>query len=347
MTDNVSAPEAATTGEKADLLLTALVEYWRQQLTGPALDVLLEREVDDALDTADRLTLNQVVTPEQITTTAQKYATQWRIEGSIPELAGEIARRLYAHSAHDREPLRLLLDQRQFEEFTASLAGLPAFGRLIDRLYASPLTTSWASWFVHRIATDVVADNRRVAEKVPGVTEVINVGAQILGKIAPNAGREADLRLQELSERIVRYVQAKTRTAQPLDDTGVFVDAAADLWREHENDPISSFGDLLSTDDIEDLMVLAFEFFFTFRTTDYFRELLAEGVGYFFEKYGEATLAELLEDIGVGRADILEEARRFAPSILQLVLDNGMFEDWIRRTHADFFNSPAVHTILA
>lgn len=335
------------TETKADQLLTALVDYWRQQLSGESLTALLEREVDSTLEDAEQLTLNQAVTPEQVTAVAQKYAANWRIDGSIPELAGEMARRLYGHSVHGREPLRLLLDERQFEELTASLTGLPAFGRFVDRLADSPLATSWASWLVHRVAADVIADNRRVAEKVPGVAEVIEAGAQILQRIAPGAGRQADLRLQELSERLVRYVQAKARASANADDASPLADATVDLWLQHSDDPISSFGDLVSADDVEDLMVLVFEFWFSFRKTDYFRELLAEGVGYFFEKYGDTTLAGLLDDIGVGRDDILEEANRFAPPVLELVLANGMFEDAVRRTHTDFFNSPAVQQILA
>lgn len=338
------------TDSKADLLLDALVAYWRDQLTGANLAALIDREVDKGLEAARELTLNQVVTRGQITATAYKYATQWRIAGSIPELVGEIAARLYTHTVHDSEPLRHLIDQRQFEEFAATLVGLPAFRRMVDRLYESPLTTSWASWFVYRVASELLADNRRLAERVPGVAALLEAGGQLLGKVVPEPGRRLDLRVREFSERLVRYIQARGRlVSQNVEGTAAqepLVDAALDLWAEHADDPVSSLGELVSPDDVEDFLVLVFEFWFTFRETDYFRQMLSEGVGYFFEKYGDATLAELLADIGVGRADMVEEATRFAPPILEVVLGNGMLENWIRRTHADFFASEAVRRIL-
>ena len=315
----------ADTPRKADLLLDALVAYWRERLTGERFDTVVVEGVDRALADARQLTLNQVVTADQIASTAHKYATQRTIEGSIPELVGEIAARVYAKTVDTRDPLNQLVDQRQFEEIATTLTDLGGFRRLVDRVYESEITTRLVAWVLYRA---VVADNLRRAERIPGFQTV-------------------DLRLQELSERVVRFLHDRVRSAEAAGGAETFVDAALTLWDEHADDPIASFGEIVTADDIEDVLVLVFEFWFRFRKTEYFREVLYEGVGYFFEKYGDATLADLLADIGVSRDDMIEEARRFGPPVIDVLVANGMFDEIVRSTHADFFASPQVAAILA
>lgn len=326
---------------QADLLLDALVDHWRNQLTGDALLAFVDREIDTALRTTGQLTLNEVVTPEQITATALKYASQWTIEGSIPELVGEIAARLYEKTTHDAVPLRNVFDQDQIQEFTGSLIALPAFRRLI---YESPLTREWAVELICQAAGSTVLASRIKAEQVPGLGSVLSAAELLMNRFAPDTRVQAEIRIRELAELVVTYFQ--NRGGRPVDDTSL-ADAAVDLWAEHADTPMSEIGQMVTPDDVEDFLVLAFEFFFRFRQTEYFRSVVSEGVQYFFEKYGTWTLADLLEDIGVGPNDMAEEARRYAPPIIDLLVRNGQFDAIVRRLHAGFFESDRVQQILA
>jgi hypothetical protein len=325
---------------KADLLLDALVDYWRERLTGDSLRAFIDRELDATMETVGGLTLNDVVTPEQVTATALKYASTWTIEGSIPELVGEIAARVYEKTSHDEAPLRNLIDQQQIQEFAVSLVALPAFRRLI---FESPLTREWAVEMICHAVNSAALDGRIRAEHVPGVGQVLGAAELLMNRFAPGTRAQAELRLRELAEHIVGYFQ--DRAGHPLDDS-TLADAAVDLWAEHADSPVSSIGDVVSGDDIEDFLVLSFEFFFRFRKTEYFRMVVSEGVEYFFAKYGDSTLSDLVEDIGVGRDDMAEEAYRFAPPILDLLVENGMFDAIVRRLHVDFFASDRVQRIL-
>lgn len=325
---------------KADLLLDALVDYWRERLTGDSLRVFLERELDASLRLAERLTLNDVVTPEQVTAVAVKFASTWTIEGSIPELVGEIAARVHQETTHDEVPLRNLIDQEQIQELVASVVALPAVRRLI---FESPLTREWAVELIVHGTNSALLDGRIRAEQVPGLSQLLGAAELLMNRIAPNTRTQAELRIREFAEHAVTYFQH--RSLLPVEDT-TLADAAVDLWAEHADTPVSTIGAMVSPDDVEDFLVLAFEFFFRFRKTDYFRNVVSEGVQYFFEKYGDSTLRELVEDIGVGRDDMLEEANRFAPPILDLLANNGMLNAIVRRLHEDFFDSERVQTIL-
>ena len=325
---------------KADLLLAALVDYWRDQLTGPNLPAFIEREIAAGLATAGQLTLDEVVTAEQVAATALKYASDWTIEGSIPELVGEIAERVYSQTTQVDARLGSIVDHKQIREFATSIARLPAFRRM---LFTSPVTREWAVELIYRGVASAVLDGRGRVESVPGLAPILGMAEGVMNRLAPQTRELAELRIREIAERVVGYLQE--RSLEP-DNDETLAEAALDIWDLHSDAPLSSVRDVVSRDDVEDFLVLAFEFWFRFRTTEYFRKILTEGVNYFFEKYGRSTLADLVDDLGISPADMAEEANRFAPPILELAASNGMLDQVVRRLHADFFASERVRDIL-
>jgi len=331
---------------KAQRLLDAQVGFLKAQISGDRFVEFVNTEVDHALATAAKLTLGQVVTRDQIKATAYKYATQMRIQGSIPELVGEIAQRLYDHRVNDENRVDEVIDQRQFQELVGKLTEMQAFRHMLDRLYESPLTANWASWFLYRIVTDTLDRNRALAERVPGVAPLLAAGGRIAGTVVPEPGRVIDLRIREFAERGVRFLLQYGRSAADAADDAQLFDAAMDLWDDHAGEAVGSFRELMSPEDVEDLLVIIFEFWLSFRDTDYFRSLLYEGVDSFFDKYAEVSLRDLLDELGIGRDDMVEEALRFGPPIIELLKDNGMLDSLLRRRLEPFFFSDDVLAIL-
>ncbi|MGV7903950.1 hypothetical protein PJN93_29510, partial [Mycobacterium kansasii] len=94
---------------------------------------------------------------------------------------------------------------------------------------------------------------------------------------------------------------------------------------------VAEYRGVLTDGDVEDVVVLIFEFWRTFRDTDYFRALLDEGIDHVFDKYGDTSLYELLAELGVGREDMIEEALRFGPPVIATLDERGVIEDLLRR----------------
>jgi len=218
---------------------------------------------------------------------------------------------------------------------------------LLDRLYASPLTAHWAARLLYRSVTEVLHNGRHRAERVPGVPTLLALGGQLATTVAPDAGRTVDLRLREYAERGVRFVLGHgPTTGDPTDQTPWF-DAVMDLWDDHAGDPVSALRQYVSRDDLEDIVVFVFEFWRSFRDTDYFRSLLDAGIDVFFDKYGDVTVRELLEEVGIGREDMVEEALRFGPPVIEVLRRHGMLAELVRRRLEPFFFSEQVRAILA
>jgi hypothetical protein len=328
----------------AERLLEAQVQFLEARLEPASFAGLLESELDHFLTAAAQITLAEAVTREQIKDVAIKYAVAMKIPGSIPELANEIADRIYSHPAQDDTRLADVIASRHIEAFTTKLLELPL---VQERLIESPLMIEIVSEWLYRIATETSARNRELAGKIPGLSSLLGTGGSLLGKVAPDAGVIAETRLRELAGQTARVVLRSARSTNNSDEEPWIHDTVVEMWREQADKPVGSLRAYMTQDDLEDLFILLYDFWLSLRETDYLHALIDEGVDFFFDKYEESTLLGLLEEFGISRADLVEEAHRFAPPILELLRERGLLTAFLRRQLEVFFAAEATLALLA
>jgi hypothetical protein len=265
------------------------------------------------------------------------------LPGSIPEIASEIADRIYNHPTQETTRLDEVIAARQVEAFTTKLLELPL---VQDRLIESPLVVEIVAEWLYRIATEAAAQNRELAGRIPGLSTLLGAGGSLLGKAAPDAAVEFDVRLRELSEQTARLLLRRARGTGNSEQDPWLHDTVVEVYREHAEAPVSSFRAYFTQEDLEDLLVLLYDFWLSLRKTAYLHTLIDEGVDFFFDTYSDTPLTELMEEFGVSRADLLEEGNRFAPPILALARETGMLEAFLRRRLEPFFRSEATLALL-
>jgi hypothetical protein len=331
--------------ENAQRLLDAQVAFLVAELSGERFAAVVAEEVDHALANAAQLTLDQVVTREQIQAVVRKYMALMQIHGSIPELMGEIAERVYVHPANDHNRIGEVLAQKHVAAVTGKLLAMSGLRqRLFDQLAENPLAVSWLSWLLYRTASDM----RERVEQLPGVALLLGGVLDAVERVAPAAGGELDLRLRELADRGARILlgHAERASAGAAEQTPLF-DAVMDLYDDQAGQPVSVFRRFVSRDDLEDLLVIGYELWLDLRETEYLRALVDEGIDFFFDKYGPFTLRDLLEEMGIRREDLVEEALRFGPPVIEVLRENGMLAAALHRRLEPFFFSDEVLALLA
>ncbi|HET9074917.1 MAG TPA: hypothetical protein VFN48_10085 [Solirubrobacteraceae bacterium] len=333
-----------TPQELAAALLEAQVQALQAELGPDAFGALVETEVDHLLAAAAQLRLAEVVSVEQIQAVAVKYAAFMVLPGSIPEIASEIAERIYDHPAQAANRLADVIPLRHVEELTQKLLELPLAR---ERLFASPMVTELLAEWLARMAVSIAGDVGEVSGRIPGVASLLGLGGQLVQRAAPEAPVALQARLRELTEATTRALLRRARAAADAPEEPWVAEAVVELWREQSAKPIGAFRELFTQEDLEELLVLLYDLWLSLRTTPYLRALIEEGVDLFFAKYAEATLAELLEEFGVSRADLLEEVYRFAPPILARLRETGMLAAFLRRRLAPFYAAPETLALLA
>lgn len=340
---------ASRISPQAQRLLDAHVTYVMAQLQGPALEELLSREIDQALADARRLTLNDVVTPHMIKATARTYAVELELSGAIPELIGDIARALYAHPEHGRTRLNDLLPDGFFSEFVEKFLEM-------EDLHAWIAHEAIANPVYSALATDVVIEGIRGyiyhggnrARGVPGVRQAGAIGAKLLRGALPAIEETVEESLRAYLQRSIQdLLKSSEEFLLGLFDKEQVRLLADEAWEVVKYRRISDFQEGVSSLDIEEFFVIGYEWWRHLRTTPLYGAMIDAGIDAFFEKYGDFSLLDLLDELGISREIALREALRFAPHVLDVLRARGMLEPLVRRQLAGFYESGAVAAILA
>ena len=328
-------------------LLDAHVAFVVRELTDDSFAGLVRTEIDWVLDRAEHVVLGDVVDRAAVTAVAVKYATRTTLAGAIPDIVGEIAARLRMHPANEMR-LDEIVPRARAEAFAAKIAELRPLRRRIAGLVAeSPVVQSWLAGYLRSIALWPVAANRRMAGRVPGVNRALALGERVGERLAGGALTEADLRSRELAETAAATLlqQWGAGLADGVTDAE-FAEALLTVWDQVAARPVR---DLLAADDTDliDLVVLAFETWLELRDGAYVPALIEMGVDYFFDTYRDYPLNELLDEFGIARNDLVEEALRFGPRALSALAASGDLEAFVRRQLARFYDSAEAQAALA
>lgn len=321
--------------EKANRLLEGLIEHLCQKMAPQDIPALVDNELTFFLQQGRQYTLNQWVSVEQIQTTARKYAVEMPISGAIPELVGDMVERFYDHAVQENQPITQVLDEQ-------------AVTALLDKTLEIPLSRRSVAW---------LGSN-------PVLLAALAGGVQVGAKTLFHQGLPGPLRAQlarRLPERWLASLEARLqewllrRTEHLLSDPYLYRDEHLDeirdlvtvAWQDFSQRPVAELRELVSSEDIQELFVIVFEYWRELRHTDYFNALLDAGVQAFFDKYGETSLTELLVDeLGVTQAMMQDDAIRFLPPIITRLQDEGIMQQWLRRQLADYFMAEETLALL-
>ena len=319
-------------------LLDAQVAFAMQQLRGENYHSLVLDEIEHALLEASEITLADAVTPMMIKNVAAKYAVQVPVEGGIAELVSEIAVRLFRLTASSDTRFGDVIDGRRFSELSAMVIEMGVTQRVLERILSSEAFTEFCVTLVqHSLAESVTQGGRSLTRGRLG-----RVLGGLGARMPQGPVERLELRAEDLARRGARFLLAHTHA-----DEDVLAEALNDLWRSNLDSPLASAVSVISDDDVEDAVVPIYEFWRTFRDTDYFRTLLDEGIDHVFEKYGDVSLYDLLLDLGVGREDMIEEALRFGPPVIALLDERGYLESVLRRRLIPFYVSDQFREAVA
>ncbi|HEV7206473.1 MAG TPA: hypothetical protein VGN18_17845 [Jatrophihabitans sp.] len=330
-------------------LLDAQVEFVLAELTGDRLRENIARDVDDVLAVASALVVAEVVDAEQVKATARRLVD--RIGGSpmVEDLVGAVSDALYDLTASEQYDLGAVIAREPVEALVAKVLSMHTLhDRALERLTESPLVATVASKFVTKIVSDFMQQNRARAEKLPGMSSLLSLGAGAASKVKGATDKHLDQFLGDAVGKGAQYGLRRTNNAiRELIRDAPLQAAAMEVWDLHADEPISGLREYLSQQDLRELAVLVHEIVVTALATEYTGHLIDECIDVFFARYGDRDVASLLPELGLTRDDLVEDLRTFAPPIIEAAKADGVLAGHIRARLAPFFSSPEVAAILS
>lgn len=331
----------------AERLLDAHVAFMITQLENEPLRLNIEEELDHALAAAEKITLNEAVSREQVKASVKTYAVDLDLHGAIPELVGDIARAIYKHEIHDRTSINDLISDKQFVElFDQIMAMKDLREKIIKQSIGNPLYGALVSDVLYNGIKGYINDNP-LTKNSQVAASALSLGKTLLSKATP--GLE-----QKLEDGIKKYISANIKASQRttekfirsrLEDESV-KERAIDFWDEHKHRKAAEFRDYISERDVEEGFVTGYEYWRRLRKTEYYWTIIATGIDAFFDKYGSSSLREILDEVGIHRETMIAEAMRYAPPVITMLKKKGLLEPRIRRQLEKFYLSETAREIL-
>jgi hypothetical protein len=332
----------------AGRLLDAQVAWLIGRLTGPDLPAIIEEDVDDLLAAGGQVPLESLVTAAEV-----KDLVRLVVDKVPPSTAASTLVEMAADVAYDGPPqpftLADLIDRDHVEGLVDEALGLTDLAeKFLDQLTESPLVATTASRFVGRVVNDVVAANRAMAEKIPGVGPLVSFGAKSAGRVIGAADRQLEQVLGDTAGKGAVFVMRRLNkvVVETLKDPTAR-DAVLEVYDLYADQPVVRLDQLGRREDAQRVAGLLQDIVIAGAPTDAVLALVDALVDGFFATYGEEPVTRLIQELDLTRDDLVAHATAIVPGLLAAAHESGEMERLVRARLEPFFSSPEVAAILA
>jgi len=327
-----------------DALLTAHVRYDLSRLRGDALATLIDERVAAVFAWLENVKFNQVVTREQIVGVVKRYAIELRVSGGITELAGEMANVVFSSPASNSTRFGDMVEPLSYEEFADKIAALEGVQReLVRYVTQSAAFGTLASRVLSRVVVDLLLRTDNPERGLRLKTLVLAIGQKVLPGFERRLGAVLSRYIERHANRFTR--DGEEHLLQAVDREWVR-QMADEIWDTISKKPLAEAATVFTTQDLEDFVVLSYEFWLKFRKTPYFLAITTEVVHHLFEKYGDESLSSLILDMGVTQEMVAAELRTFLGPLLEHAFRTGFLERELRVHLEPFYRSEEALAIL-
>lgn len=332
---------------KAQQLLDAQVQFWLEQLTPEKLTPILEQELTFIYDKFDSIILKDAIDGDKVKATAHRYAIEMEIGGGIPELFGEIANLIYEHPANETTTVGDIFSKYIAQEI---LEKVFEPGSVLDQAIHNIRASKPFKEFLAEVVFTVVKSYLLEDNQLLRIKPLAN-GMRFMRNWMSQQAPDLSDNIEEQSKAVMESGIA--RSLELVDDTlgneryreSAF-HSTLNLWEEIQEQPISQYQQYVSEMDLQEFMVLGYEFWLEFRHTEFLKTFIDAGVEFFFNKYGDETLQALLSELGITREMVISEILNYADDLSSLLIKHDIAEAILRRHLQRFYFNDNTLAIL-
>lgn len=333
----------------ATKLLEQHVKHEVAALKGAKLRKFLEREVTELLGHADTITLNRLTSVDQVMGVIQRVVVDMELDAGIPELAAEMATEVMNAKVQEQTTLGEIINRDQATGFVEEALELrQQRERVISEIMAHPVYQELASNLVYTGLINYLYEDNLITKSVPGVGSMMKFGKKMANKAMPGLDETFERQIKIwLSDSLPGLIARSEQFLNKALSDDELRDSVMAAWVSLEDRTIADLREGMGDVELQEFVVLGYEFWLQFRKTVYFQGCARAVVEHLFDKYGDRPVIELLQDVGVTREVIMAEVDAYVLPVMDVLREEGYVEALVRRRLTGFYSSAAVHKILA
>ncbi|MCW2849998.1 MAG: hypothetical protein JWR90_3972, partial [Marmoricola sp.] len=204
-----------------------------------------------------------------------------------------------------------------------------------------------ASRFMGRIVGEVLQANKAVADKVPGLGSLMSFGTnaaskmmgaadkQFEGLIGDTVGKGGTFAVRRLNRIVIETLRDPTTR-----------EAVLQVWDLLSEEPVAGLGPYATREEISGVVDAAHDLAVTTVASEQVAHIGEVVVDAFFDRFGGYTPTELLDQLDLGREDLVADLVRIAPGVLDALRESGDLERLIRAELEPFYSSAETIALL-
>ncbi|XOZ35103.1 hypothetical protein ACMDCT_07675 [Halomonadaceae bacterium KBTZ08] len=329
-------------------LLEAHVQHELARMDMDALREDLERELGFVFEAADRIRLNDVMTPEIINGIIHRHTVEREMPAIIPEMAATFTQEVVGAAFHRQATPSDLMDRQRLEAFVdQALVLREQREQLIDRLLDQPVYRELVANLMYEAIVRYVYEENLLSRHVPGVSSALKFSSKVLNKAVSGLDEVWEKSIKSYISRNVEKLarQSADFLMEHLTDEEI-KSSVMDAWDAFCDRPLAELADGIGEVEWSEFVVMGYDYWLAFRKSDYYRNAYETVVNRLFDLYGDRTLGELLAEFNIDRATVMTELEAVLPRVLESLKANGLLEGIVRRRLEGFYNSDEARAAL-
>lgn len=336
------------TTDLADQLLEQHVKHELALLKGAKLRKFLKQELEELWQQAGTLTLNRVTSEDQVMGVIHRIVMNMELDAGIPELAAEMATEVLNADVQSTTTLGEIISRDQATGFLEEALELrQQRERVISEIMSHPVYQELVANVVYHGLVNYLYEDNLITKSVPGVGSMMKFGKRMANRAVPGLDETFERRLKAwLSDSLPGLISRSEQFLHKALSDDELRDSVMAAWVAVEDRTIAELQEGLGDVELQEFVVLGYEFWLQFRKTPYFEGCARAVVAHLFEKYGDRPVVDLLGDVGVSQEVIMAEIDAYAIPVIDVLREEGYVEALIRRRLTPFYKSAAAKKIL-
>jgi hypothetical protein len=219
---------------------------------------------------------------------------------------------------------------------------------VISEIMAHPVYQELVSNLVYQGVVNYLYEDNLLTKNVPGVGSMMKFGKRMANRAVPGLDESFERRFKAwLSDSLPGLIARSEQFLHKSLTDDELRDSVMAVWVSLEDRTVAELQEGLGDIQLQEFVVLGYEFWLQFRKTPYFEGCVEAVVTHLFELYGDRPLMDLLNDVGVNRELVMAEIDGYALPVIDVLREEGYLEALIRRRLTPFYTSAAAKKLLS
>lgn len=294
------------------------------------------------------VTLNQIVPSDLVLDVIRRNVLDRPPAGGLAEIIGEMAREFLVLPQNDEASLEDILPRRYYDEMVDKALSLDRLRRrIIHRMVHNAGFPRLITDIMYSLIREMTWRENALVRKVPGLSILMSLSREAVDRTLPDLPLAVENRVREFVEGNLEYAMREGENfLLRFFDAERLAEIADQRWDEVAHQPLSTHLSAMDGLDLEEFIVIGYEFWLNFRQTPFFTGVMESMVRFFHERYGDRDLDLLAEDIGVTSETVIREIKAVAGPILANPETAAILRSRLAEHLAGFYTPECIRELL-